>query len=104
METKEKLEEALQLILNLRVELTHLGHKELELKAAKADIAICEAHDLLNNVALADVRLSLPSDIYMVCDPNDGEIIAAYINEDDCIKDAKDSECYTSKCKLHPKQ
>ncbi len=50
MKTKEKLDEALELVTQLRVMI--IGHRftnqALEEKAYKVEAAICKAHDLFN--------------------------------------------------------
>ena len=62
MKTKEKLDKALELITQLRVMIINGGFtsQALEFKSYKIETAICEGIDLLNNVDLANVRLSLP--------------------------------------------
>lgn len=59
METKQKFEEALEQLTQLRVELLKVSNEATEEKVSEIEMTICEGIYLLNHVDLADVRLSL---------------------------------------------
>lgn len=63
MKTKEKLNEALELLTQLRVDLMKVGEESLEEKANEIEMIICKSIDILNNVGLADVSGFTESDM-----------------------------------------
>jgi len=99
---KNKLDEAIELLTQLRINLTDSDRPALEKDAYDIEMKICEAHDLLNNVVLADVTQWVAISDKL---PEDSEWILLGHSEDkwtDRGEMIRTGKWYNGECEIYP--